>query len=134
MIRAAPWILDRETRLVDWLAPDAKPTDRLVMQLVLAASSSPIWVVAATTPYLGIARVSEAASWAVADVAAVNVRKRSLHNFFPKTRAFVGRGGWRLAGTRIVSKFLGPVGVALLMVDAWYTGVWIGERLFGEMD
>jgi len=134
MIRAAAWILQQESKAIHWIVTDdAEPKDILALQLSVAAASSPIWGMAMITPYIGISQASAATSWAVADLASP-VGKRTFYNYFPRTRAFASRGGWRFAATRVGSKFLGPLGVILLMYDAWSTGVWIGEQLFGEMD
>ncbi len=134
MLRVAAWILQQESRAVNWIvADDATPADVLALQFALAAGSSPIWGTAMITPYVGISQARAATTWAVADLASP-VGKRTFYNYFPRTRAFASRGGWRFAATRVGSKFLGPVGVALLMYDAWSTGIWIGEQLFGEMD
>ncbi len=147
MFRAAAWILEQESKAIHWIASDdAHPADVAMMQLVVGASTLPIWGGVAVSPYLQLAQLQGRLSWAAADVThtaamrakygAVGAKFRTLTywNYFPRTRAFASRGGWRFAATRVGSKFLGPVGVALLMYDAWLVGIWIGEQLFGEME
>jgi len=97
-------------------------------------------------PYYTLYRYQSAASWAVADIAhsrgmasrsgraAAKFDTMTHWNYAPKTRAFAARSGTRFVATKIASRALGPIGVALLMYDAWKTGIWIGEKLFGEMD
>ncbi len=134
MLRAAAWILEQESKAIHWIvSDDADPKDVVALQLGVAIASSPVWGMAMITPYYGIHKAQAAAAWSVADLASPR-GKRSFWNYAPRTRAFASRGGWRFAATRVGSKFLGPVGVALFMYDAWLTGIWIGEQLFGEMD
>ena len=133
--------------MIHWIAAeDAEPTDIVLLHIVLAGSTAPIWGMVAMGPYWHISQAAAAADWAVKDIAYSKAatakygrlggkfRTMTAWNYFPRTRAFASRGGWRFAATRVGSKFLGPVGVALLMYDAWLTGIWIGEQLFGEME
>ncbi len=146
-IRLAAWILDQEFKLANWMAAeDARPVDVLAFQAVLAGMTAPIWAGVAASPYYSIYQLQAATSWAAADVtytkamrakygrAGAKFRTLTHWNYFPRTLSFASRGGWRFAATRVGSKFLGPVGLALLAYDLWLTGIWVGERLFGEME
>lgn len=147
MIRAAAWILEQESKIIHWIAADdADPTDVVLMHIVLAGGTAPIWGGVAMTPYWNISQAAAATTWAVDDIAytkaakakygrlGAKFRTMTAWNYFPRTRTFASRGGWRFAATKIGSRFLGPIGVGLLMIDAWSTGIWIGEKLFGEME
>jgi len=136
MIRAAAWILEQESRVIHSIAPDADPTDVMWMHMALMGGSAPVWGMVAMGPYWQISQSAAAADWVVRDIAhtARTGRVRGAYTLYPRTFRFASRGGWRFVATRVGSKFLGPVGVALLMYDAWKTGIWIGEKLFGEMD
>ena len=147
MFRAAAWMIDQERRAIHWIAADdASAADVLALQFVVAAGTAPIWGMTAVSPYYQLSQLQARTAWAVSDIGytkavtarygrtAARFRKLTYWNYFPRTLSFASRGGWRFAITRVGSKFLGPVGVALLMYDAWLTGIWIGERLFGEMD
>ncbi len=144
MIRAAAWILDQEVKGIHWLVPHQYEMKDLYLHGVIAVSTAPIWGTVAMMPYLKIASLQRDTAWAVADIRYAKssrsagyiskFKTMTFWNYAPRTRAFASRGGWRFAVTRVGSKFLGPLGVALLMYDAWSTGIWIGEKLFGEMD
>jgi len=144
MLRAAAWILEQESKMVRYALPKASPADRLLVQLVVGYSTVPIWGSVATMPYYGMARAQGISTWAVEDVlwtrsvraagGSTKFNTLTFWNYAPRTRAFASRGGARFVATKIASRFLGPIGVALLMFDAWHTGVWIGEQLFGEME
>jgi len=147
MIRAAAWILEQESKAINWIVTDdAHPADVLALKFLMAASTAPIWISVATAPYYQLSQMQVKAAWALTDIGyseavtarygstAAKYKHASYWNYFPRTRAFASRGGWRFVATRVGSKFLGPVGVALVIYDAWLTGIWIGEQLFGEMD
>ncbi len=147
MLRAAAWILEQEFKAIDWIAADdARVTDVIMLKIVVGGMTGPLWGMVGLAPHWQISRAQAAASWAVKDIAHTRAatarygrlggkfRTMTAFNYYSRTLAFASRGGWRFAAIRVGSKFLGPVGVALLMYDAWLTGIWIGEQLFGEMD
>ena len=147
MFNVALWILDKEIDMIrrgtsGW--PSVQDSPGLYAAGFVAAAAQT--AVIGQMPYYSMYRFQAAADWAVADIAysrgvaarhgsqAAKYRTMTFWNYAPRTRTFAARGGWRFAATKVGSRFLGPVGVALLMYDAWHVGIWIGEKLFGEMD
>ncbi len=145
MLITALWVLEKEVKFIrsqtsGWPRFEDKPYTYYALGAMAAVQTAVIWQL----PYHSIYRAQAAASWAVDDIAYSRAasaagynpkfKTMTFWNYAPKTRAFAARGGARWLATKLASRLLGPIGVALLMVDAWKSGVWIGERLFGEMD
>ena len=144
MIRGALWIIESTINATHWMVPHQYEMKDLYLHGILGVSTAPVWGTVAMAPYLKIASLQRDAAWAVADIQYAKSSRRAGYiskfktmtfwNYAPRTRTFAARGGWRFAATKVGSRFLGPVGVVLLMIDAWTTGIWIGEQLFGEME
>ncbi len=147
MIITALWVLEKEIEFVrkqtsGWPPIMEHPYSYLGLGIAATAQSAFI----AQMPYHLIYAAQARTDWAVADIAyssrvasksgmtAAKYETMTFWNYAPKTRAFAARGGARFVATKLASRALGPIGVALLMVDAWKTGVWIGEKLFGELE
>jgi len=147
MLSTALWVLDHEVKFIrgqtsGWPAFDDKPGVYVTLGVMAAIQTAAI----AQLPYHSLYRAQAAAEWAVADISytramaarhgsqAAKYRTMTYWDWWPRTRAFASRSGARFVATKVAARALGPIGVALLMVDAWHTGIWIGEKLFGEMD
>jgi len=147
MLSTALWVLDHEVKFIrgqtsGWPSFDDKPGVYITLGMLAAVQTAAI----AQLPYHTMYRVQAAAEWAVADIAysrsmaarhgsqAAKFRTMTYWNWAPRTRSFALGSGSRFVATKIVSRALGPIGVVLLMFDAWHTGIWIGEKLFGEME
>ena len=143
----ALWVLDKEYEMIrkgtsGWPSVQDRPGVYAAGFVAAAVQTAVI----GQMPYYSIYRYQSAASWAVDDIAysrgvaarhgarAAKYETMTYWNYAPRTRAFASRGGARFVATKVASRFLGPIGVALLMYDAWHVGIWIGEKLFGEMD
>jgi len=137
MFFTALWILEKEVEGVrkgtsNWPSVQDEPE----AYAILGSFAIMQTVVITAMPYHSLYMAQAAAEWTVKDIAYTSATgmQRGHYTRYPGTLAFAKRGGWRFAATKVGSRFLGPIGVALLMVDAWKTGIWIGEKLFGEMD
>ena len=141
MMIAALWLLDKEWSAASWMAAeDARPVDVLAFQAVLTGMTAPIWAGVAVSPYYNLYQLQARSSWAVADVthtkavrakygrAGAKFRTLTHWDYFPATRRFAARGGWRFAATKVGSRFIPYVGWALFAYDLWNVGKWIGEK------
>jgi len=141
------WILDKEIEMIrkgtsNWPSVQDRPGPYAALAVGAMVQTSAF----ALAPHYSLWRAHSAGTWVLEDLAysrgvaarhgarAAKYETMTYWNYASRTRAFASRGGWRFAATRIGTKLLGPVGVALLMYDAWKTGIWIGEKLFGEME
>ncbi len=131
------WILDKEIEMIrrgtsNWPAVQDKPEPYAALAAVAIMQT----VAVSLTPYHTIWQYHGAADWVIKDMAytARTGRVRGAHMWYPKTSAFAARGGARFIAVKAGQRLLGPIGVGLLMWDAWHAGIWIGEKLFGEMD
>lgn len=147
MLRLALWILEQENKAISWLVDEEKssPVDVFALRVVMAVGTAPIWGMVAIRPYYDLYTLHSATSWAVKDITytagvqakygrtAAKFRTLTHWNYFPRTRAFAMRGGARWAVTRVGSKFIPVVGWALLVLDLWMLGTWIGEKTWGAV-
>jgi len=134
----ALWILDKEIEMIkkgtsNWPSVQDKPEPYAGLAVVAIMQT----VAVSLTPYHTIWQAQGAADWVVRDMAytaRTGGARRGAHRWYPRTLAFARRGGARYVAVKAGQRLLGPVGVALLWWDAWHAGIWIGEKLFGEMD
>ncbi|HIO42456.1 MAG TPA: hypothetical protein EYN33_00355 [Gammaproteobacteria bacterium] len=73
-------------------------------------------------PYYGIASLSNSLSYKVESTVARYALGRSLGFKVGRRRLA------KLLATKVASRFVPGLGWALLMVDAWHVGKWIGDK------
>lgn len=135
------WVAEQEYKAYSWLnrkAPHGKFSEMpkshqafLTGAFMLNAGLLGTGVV---LPYAALARYSGMAAefttaFEAGEYATYSMTARSPH--FLKRRVVFRvsmKYAARYAAVKIGSRFLGPIGVALLMYDAWTLGKWIGRK------
>ncbi len=141
MLYLAARMLDLEFQAVEYIAAEeATYLDKTLLKGALALGTAPIWIGVGVSPYFTLHQQAARMRWAVDDVR--HTRKMTAKygrlggkfrtlthwNWFPKHRSFAMRGGLRWTATKVGSRFIPYVGWALLAVDLWSMGKWIGEK------
>jgi len=142
MLRFALWILEQENKAISWLVDEEKsrPVDVFALRVAMGVMTAPLWGMVAFQPYHQLYSWQAATSWAVEDITytkairakygrtAARFRTYTYFNLYPGTRTFAMRSGGRFFLTKVASRALGPIGWALLAVDLWMIGKWIGDQ------
>ena len=129
------WVAEQEVKAYRWLnkrAPHGKVSDmpkshQLFLYSVGALNAGALGAGVAL-PYAGLARASGKAAAFTAEFEAGGYSGYTLARGRVTTSAVGRKYAMRYIGAKVGARFLGPIGVALLMYDAWHLGKFIGKH------